>query len=313
MLTLIHRTSLRRHFRRPFGAALALALVTSVSAARASQGGEVEWNPTWRKVGLVEGLSLIPMGAALAAIQFAWTPPRHPKWTGGIFFDAKIRKAFVGETRQVQKDAETIGEVLFVYGSIAPLVIDVAVALAVHGKPEVALQMFLIDLQSAAVAGLLSLTAEHSVGRGRPFVGACGPDGLVRDSEGRPLLNDCNRGYEAKSFYSGHAAATMTTAGLTCLQHQHMPLYGGGFADVAPCVFLIGLSLTTGVTRLVADLHWASDVVIGWGVGAFAGYILPAALHYGFSNERDRRGELQVLPVARAGANEIEVGIIGAY
>jgi membrane-associated phospholipid phosphatase len=313
MLTVIDRSSLRRRFVAQFGAALALALVVSGSIAHASEGGAVEWNPKWRKVGLIEGLSLIPMGAALVAIQFAWKPPEHPKWTGGIFFDAKVRNAFVGETRRTQADAEKIGDALFMYGSIAPLLIDVGVALVVHGKPDVALQMFLIDLQSAAVAGLVSLTAEHSVGRGRPFVGDCGPDGRVRDSEGRLLLNHCGGGYEAKSFYSGHSAATMTTAGLTCLHHQRMPLYGGGFADVAPCALLVGMSLTTGITRLVADLHWASDVVIGWGVGAFAGYILPAALHYGFSNERDANAAVQVLPIARASANYIEVGVVGAY
>ena len=71
-------------------------------------------------------------------------------------------------------------------------------------------------------------------------------------------------------------------AALTCVHHQHLPLYGGGFANLAPCLVMMGVAATTGVLRLVYDEHWASDVITGWAVGAASGYVLPSLLHYGF-------------------------------
>jgi membrane-associated phospholipid phosphatase len=294
-------------------AALLVTLHAPAHVARASDGHAIEWNPKWRKVGLLEGLSLIPLAGALLAIELAWTPPQKPRWTGGILFDGRVRTALVGKTLSVQKTAQDIGDILFMVGSVIPIVVDAGVALAVHQKPDIALQILLIDLQSATLAGLVSLTSEHTVGRGRPFVAECQSDGTVRDEHDRPLLNHCSKGYQAKSFYSGHAAATMTSAGLTCLTHQRLPLFGGGAADVAPCVVMVGVSLTTGITRIIADMHWASDVLIGWGIGALAGYVLPAAIHYGFSNDSDSRSSLRVAPIAAATPERVEVGLIGAF
>src|SRR5207253_5621614 len=53
-------------------------------------------------------------------------------------------------------------------------------------------------------------------------------------------------------FYSGHAAATATSAGLTCAHHQHLPLYGGGLADLVPCLVMSGVSIVTGISRIGA-------------------------------------------------------------
>jgi membrane-associated phospholipid phosphatase len=292
--------------------ALAWLALHAPSVARAD-ASSIEWNPKWRKVGLVEGLSLIPLGGALLAIELAWTPPQEPRWTGGIFFDSRIRSAFRGESRETQLTAKNVGDMFYMVGSVIPILVDVGVTLAYHQQPDIALQILLIDLQSAAIAGLVSLTSEHSVGRGRPFVTECQPDGTVRDANGRSLPNKCGRGNEAKSFYSGHAAATMASAGLTCLTHQRMPLFGGGFADAVPCALMLGVSFTTGVTRIVADMHWASDVMIGWGIGALAGYVLPAAIHYGFSDDSDAGASVQVAPLAIATTQQLEVGIIGAF
>lgn len=291
-----------------------LMLVQAASApANALDDDTIEWNPQWRKVGLLEGLSLIPLAAALLAIELAWPPPETPRWTGGFLFDGEVRTALAGKTRSTQQTAREIGDMLFMVGSVLPILADVGVTLAVHQKPDIALQILLIDLQSAAIAGLISLTSEHSVGRGRPFVADCQPDGTVRDDHGRPLINHCSKSYQAKSFYSGHSAATMASAGLTCLTHQRLPLFGGGAGDIAPCAIMVGVSLTTGVTRIVADMHWLSDVVIGWGIGALTGYVLPAAIHYGFSNDSNAHGALQILPIATATPERIQLGLLGAF
>src|SRR5260370_757190 len=69
--------------------------------------------------------------------------------------------------------------------------------------------------------------------------------------------------------------------------------YGGGAADLAPCLGMIGVSLGTGVARIMGDRHWASDVLAGWTVGALSGYVLPSVLHYGFGGGRPI-GEMRV-------------------
>ncbi|HEY2732811.1 MAG TPA: phosphatase PAP2 family protein, partial [Polyangiales bacterium] len=242
-----------------------LSALSSLRTRVRAEDSDLSWDPAWRRVGLIEGLGLLPLGGLLLAIETQWSPPDHARWRRPILFDNAVRAALRGRSRGLQIAASTISDRLFIGGVIVPVVIDVGVvALAVHRAPAIALQMLSIDLESLGAAGLISLTAEHAVGRTRPYVQDCGVDGLVRDPHGRLLRNHCSSLSDFKSFYSGHAAATAAIAGLTCLHHQHLALYGGGAADLAPCLFMITLSVTTGVGRMVADRHWASDVLTGW-------------------------------------------------
>ena len=269
--------------------------------ARAQEPRPLDWQPEWRRVSLLEGLALIPVGVALLLIETQWKPPEEPRWEGGILFDDAARDLVRGRSREAQTAGAELSDFLYLWGSALPVVLDVGVvALGVHRNPDLALQLLLIDLQSLSVAGLVALTAEHSVGRGRPYVEDCGPDGIVRDASGEPLRNSCGHGNDAKSFFSGHAAMTATVAGLTCVHHQRLPLYGGGFADLAPCLLTIGVSITTGIGRMVADMHWASDVIVGWGVGAFAGYVLPSLLHYDWP--AGPRSTVALVPLASGAA-----------
>jgi membrane-associated phospholipid phosphatase len=275
---------------------LVLLLCSGAASARADDA--LTWQPEWRKVNLFEGLALIPVGGLLWAIETQWPPLSEPNWTGGILADDLARDLLRGESPGLQRAAAKVSDLLFIGGVIAPIVIDLAVVtLGVHRKPDLAWQMFLIDMQSLFLAGLVSLSAEHGVGRARPFVEDCGEDGVVRDEQGR-TYQSCGGASTTKSFFSGHASATATVAGLTCIHHQHLPLYGGGLADLAPCLVTIAVSVTTGMGRIIADRHWTSDVLLGWSVGAFSGYILPALIHYGWSNDRGRSQQLQLTPIA---------------
>ena len=106
-------------------------------------------------------------------------------------------------------------------------------------------------------------------------------------------------------------------AGLTCVHHQHLPLYGGGVADLAPCLAMIGVSLGTGVARIMGDRHWASDVLTGWTVGALSGYVLPSVLHYGFGGGRPmgemRVGGARIVPTLLAQVGGAGFGVVGSY
>jgi len=75
------------------------------------------------------------------------------------------------------------------------------------------------------------------------------------------------------SFFSGHASSAAAGAGLVCGQSIQRKTWGEGmFQRAVPCAFGIGVAIATGVLRVSADKHWASDVLAGWAVGSLVGY-----------------------------------------
>jgi membrane-associated phospholipid phosphatase len=288
-----------------------------VGLARAEDPVRVKWSEDWPRVRLVEGANIVALTVGSLAINELWTPPRHAGWKGGILFDDWVRKGLRGSSPKAQKTAADVSDILYKGAVLAPYIVDVYfVTLGIHQSSDVAIQMLLINLQALGIAGVATLAAEHAIGRARPYTQDCGPDGTVRTSSGELLLNGCGTDGDFQSFYSGHAAATAAGAGLTCVHHQHLPLYGGGVADLVPCVFMIGVSATTGVARLIADRHWASDVLLGWGVGAFSGYVLPSLLHYGFGGGHPvgelRLGPARAVPILQTFNAGVGVGLVGA-
>jgi membrane-associated phospholipid phosphatase len=110
----------------------------------------------------------------------------------------------------------------------------------------------------------------------------------------RPCLKDpdysssCEHHDRFRSFYSGHAAVAATSAGLICAHHTHVPLYGpgeqenggGGDIDRATCITALAGMVATGTLRIVADKHWATDVIVGHVLGLSIGYLLPTLFYY---------------------------------
>ncbi len=261
--------------------ALALSLVSvvpivlGVSPAHAEQAAKVEWDDTaWRRVHWPEALVSVGLGASIFVID-ALPYPDHATWSGPILFDKDSRSFLKGDER-TQHTASTTSDFIFIGMAAWPLVVDnYVVALGVHQNVDVAAQLTLMDMQAFGLAGVFTLGTEHLVGRARPPFSSCG-QGLP-DS---PDAAACSRGDSFRSFYAGHPAAAFTSAGLTCAHHQNLPLYGGGVPDALACAGMVGLATTTGVLRIVADRHWASDVIVGSAVGAGVGYLLPSLLHY---------------------------------
>jgi membrane-associated phospholipid phosphatase len=276
-----------------FKIAAFIALLTLAPSAHATDPDRVEWSKDWPRVHLVEVVDVVGLTAASYAISAYWTPLKSPNWSGGILFDNWVRNELKGNSYATQHAASEMADTLYKTGTLGPYIIDVYfVALGVHQNADVALQMGLMNLQSLGLSGVTTLAAEHLVGRARPYVQDCNAQGNVLDAHGNPLLNHCDGVGDYQSFWSGHVAAVGTMAGLTCVHHQHLPLYGGGFADLAPCLLMIGAAVTTGIGRMVSDRHWASDVITGGVVAFGSGYLLPSALHYGFNGGKPI-GEVQ--------------------
>ena len=271
-----------RSLRVFLAAATTLGVALHAAPASADQEKTVEWNENWPRVHLAEVGAIVAL--TVASIEINTLPyADHAKWSKPILFDSAARSFFKSNNEKTQEFAAQLSDQLYHGMVLAPYVIDnYVVAMGIHENADVALQMTLINLQSLGLSGVVALGAEHAVGRARPYTSDCsGPSRA--DKVG---YNHCDGVGEFQSFFSGHAAAAFTMAGLTCAHHQHLPLYGGGLPDAMACVVMLSLATTTGLMRMVVDRHWASDVLLGTSVGIVSGYVLPSWLHYGFGNSR---------------------------
>jgi len=308
-----------RDFGRWVSTTAALLMFLHAGELSAADPGRVEWSPDWPRVRILEVANIVALTAGSYVIDAEWQPRGRATVaasSGG--FDDWVRATFRGRTSAAQATAADISDYLYKGSVFAPYLIDVwVVALGIHQSVDVAVQMTLINLQSLGLSGVLALSAERIAGRPRPYVQDCGPDGAARDAAGNALYNHCGSAGDYQSFYSGHAAATATMAGLTCAHHQHLPLYGGGLADLAPCLLMIGVTTTTGVARIVADRHWGTDVLLGWGLGGASGYVLPSLLHYGFTKGRPvgelRIGGLHMVPIPQTYPSGAGLGMAGFF
>jgi hypothetical protein len=285
--------------------------------ARAADPAKVEWSEDWRPVRPWEVGAAASLTVGDTLFETYVPLPTHASWNSGILFDDWARGVFRGKTASVQSTASTLSDIFYKGGAFVPFVMDDWFAAAgLHQNGELATRLLVIDFESLGFAGLVSLAAEHSVGRARPYTRSCGPDGHVRDSTG-DIIQTCGGDNDYRSFFSGHSTATSTVASLVCLHHQHLPLFGGGFADLLPCLAMIGVAGAEGILRLVYDEHWASDVIIGWMDGVFSGYVLPSLLHFGFRSGRPlgemRAGSLDAFPTLRPYPGGAGVGLLGTF
>lgn len=295
--------------------AVVFALLATPNTAHADQEPTVQWRDDWPRFRLWEGVAVVALTVGSSAIALS---PVHETavWDKPILFDKAARSFFKSNDRDTQELAGNIGDRLYQGMVLGPYIIDnYIVALGVHRNPDVALQMTLIDLQSLGLSGVVALGLEHGVGRARPYEREC------TNNEGfdRVGYNACGPPGGFQSFPSGHAAAAFTMAGLTCVHHQHLPLWGGGWPDALACIGTLALATTSGVSRLIVDRHWATDVVAGTALGIFNGYFVPLWLHYGFGNKKATVSTIfktevgYVAPIPQVFPGGGGMGVIGSF
>ncbi|MBX3228919.1 MAG: phosphatase PAP2 family protein [Labilithrix sp.] len=261
--------------RVAFAAAVALTLVSK--DARADQEKTVQWNDAWPRARWWEVVNVFALTGGSALINQAPAQP-EANWKGPILLDAPARRLFRATTFIGQKRAAVLSDYLYRGMVVTPYVVDNFIAaLGVHQNADVALQMTLIDMQSLGLSGVITLGLQHMIGRQRPYVSGC----KTADGTDDAGFSYCGGADDFKSFWSGHTAAMFTMAGLTCVHHQHLPLYGGGAPDALACAVMTGLAGVGSVMRVVSDRHWLSDVLFGGALGMFNGYVVPLLLHYG--------------------------------
>jgi membrane-associated phospholipid phosphatase len=229
------------------------------------------WNPSWprfRPVGY--GLTAAAVGGALAA-TFLIPYPEDPRWTGGILFDDAIRNALRAHNPNTRDAIRLASDITLATTLVHEAIVDSILIPLSDQSPEVAWQLTLMNAQALSLNILLATVLFKVAARARPSYQQC-----TSDSSFDPL---CKTGTYA-SFPSSHASTAFTAAGLSCVHHQFLPIYGGGPWDTTACVGSLVLATATGMFRIIGDRHYATDVIVGSAMGFSLGYIYPWLLHY---------------------------------
>lgn len=267
-----------------FLASLLLAIFTFGLPATAS-ADDVSWKRGWQKFRTWE---YIYTGGALAgavSVELLWEESAEPNWRGPFLLDNVVRDLMLPSSEEGVLNAGTLSDIGVLTNVFYPFADAIWAAGFVHHDPEVTGQMMLINLESFATNLLVVGIAKRIIGRERPGFGDCyyNPD----------ASDECRR--NTRSHPSGHTSTAFTGAGLTCVHHANLPLYGGGGADVAACVAAMSVATFTGLMRISANAHYLSDVLVGAFIGTAAGFIMPSLLHYsGGSSERELETVRQV-------------------
>jgi membrane-associated phospholipid phosphatase len=297
----------------------ALSAFSAFTSPARAEPERVAWHQEWPRFRATEALATGVLGVQAVTALLLYPVPEH-NWVGGILFDDAARDGLRLREHDARESARAVSEPLYYTLALYPFVVDTAlVAWGIHGSGDVALEMLAMNAESYALTGALVLTAQK-LGRQRPAGLGCrvDPDYSPKCRDDQAL---------GESFFSGHTAVAFTSAGLGCAHHGHLPLYGGGAADVAACVVGLTGASVEGVLRIMTDDHYASDVLLGAFVGLVSGYVLPSWLHYGFGSGAPKeaaswwptfRSELGGVPFVAVVTPEVDPGyagmrFVGAY
>lgn len=239
---------------------LAITLLLAASSARAQNLEPLRHD--WAVDGTVTGV-----GAAAwisSELLKSHLAPSTCRWCATDGFDSSVRDALVWSNPKTADTLSNIGG----FG-LMPVVALGGVALAGHHDgargATIASDMLVVS-EAVVIAQDLNQLVKFSAGRERPFVHQL-PD-AQKPLTDKPADNNL-------SFFSGHttwAFSLATAAGTVSSMHGY---------KLSPVVWTVGLTLATatGLLRIGADKHYATDVLVGAAVGSALGIGVPRLLH----------------------------------
>jgi membrane-associated phospholipid phosphatase len=232
------------------------------------------WRSSWPTFSRLEGVATVSAGVATLVLALS-KPPQDARWQGGILFDDKVRNRLRLKSPSARERAGSIGELPYYAAGIIPLVVDpVLVGWLARDDPKAAFNLAAVALESFSYVGMLSYVSNRASARERPGSAEC----RRQHADGR----GCEISTEA--FWSGHTSIAAASAGIVCASHVYLPLWKYRALDAAACVVTTAGALGAGLSRVLSDRHYASDVIAGTAVGFGIGYAVPVLLHYSRSS-----------------------------
>lgn len=229
------------------------------------------WRPR-REIHFGTADYVITGSAVSAIIVGAVVTPSGNRWRGGILFDEAARDALRFDSLQGRYWVRDMSDVGISLATTWPFLVDALVtAWWYRGRADVARDMALVSSQAFALAAGVQSLGNLVGSRERPFGRLCGKD-IPEKSV------DCEPDVRYRSFFSGHATLAFTGAGLVCAHHLGLGLLGPT-GDILSCVGGYATATMTSIFRVMSDMHYASDALIGAAVGTAAGLAIPF-LHF---------------------------------
>lgn len=184
--------------------------------------------------------------------------PETAKWTGGLLFDDGVRSVFRARTESGRALAGNVSDAMMFSTMAYPILVDAIWSRGiVDGDAAGAFHMVVDDAAAFLITGIFVGTMKNAIGRERPAMRDC-PECVTTTSN--------------QSFPSGHTAMAFTGAGLMCSNEIQKSGFG------MTCLGGLALASTTGILRIAADRHYATDVLAGAAIGFASGYLVPLLL-----------------------------------
>lgn len=265
----------------------------------------VSWRPEWPRYSFDEAVLTAGLGALLLAAELLPTAAFRPNWQGGILFDDGVREGLRLREYEQRESARVASEVLQGVLIAFPFVFDAFFVAGIgEGSWDLALQMGLISLEAYVISLVFWRVTALLARRERPVATECATTDVV------PRPAHCNDRQTTQSFFSNQATNAFTGAGLICLHHTSMALWGDEGADATACVGGITVAAVVGLLRVMSDFEYLTDVLTGAVVGMVSGWLLPYLLHYQGGARPELRSPVAVLPVPMV--SDTTLGLAGA-
>jgi membrane-associated phospholipid phosphatase len=271
--------------------------------ARADEAREAR--ESMRDASVLEASAFVGGGATALTLDLVAPGAATPRWTGPILFDDAARSALAQTSEAGRARAATASDVAV--GFLVARPFFEALVSTVWGRIDahVTLELAITDLEAFSVTETLTFASKRAFARQRPEAQEAGCDRADAPASAS-TATACGRADRNSSFWSGHTAFAFTAAGLLCTEHLKLALYGAPL-DVFACVATLTTATGTGALRIVADRHWASDVVTGAVIGGLSGWLVPTLLR--FRSPRAKAEGAVIVPAVAPVEGGIALGV----
>jgi hypothetical protein len=271
------------------------------------------WREEWPRYSFDEAVLSLGLGAMLLAAGLLPTATTRANWTDVNALDGAVRDGLRLNLAEQRDSARVAGDVLMWIDMGIPFVVDALFATGIgDGSWDASLQMGLISLEAYVVSLVVWRVTSLLARRERPVTHDCNNPSL--DPAHNPSASECAANGSPQGYFSNTAVNAFTGAGLTCLHHTTMPVFGDEGADATACVGALTVAAVAGLLRIMSNLEYLTDVLTGAVVGLVSGWLLPWLLHYQGGARPELRPALAAVPVPMVGAgNTIGLDVVGWF